>query len=570
MNKIKLLPSELAQKIAAGEVIERPYSVVKELVENSLDAESTEVRIEVVEGGKRLIKVTDNGIGMSREDAGLCFERHSTSKLAEAADLDRISTLGFRGEALPSISSVSRVSLKTSDGRGERGTLIVREGEELLRCEDAASPRGTSLEVKDLFFNLPARQKFLRSDRAELSLIVKHLTQIALAFPAVRFSLQHGSRRVFDYPAVSSLKERLFQIYGKSVLEKLMEVDFTEDGRGIRGFVSRPPSGRKDRSHQLFFVNNRAVKDRMLLAALNQSFKGYTEKERFAEAFLFLSLPYAEVDVNVHPAKAEVRFKESQTVFYLIHTGLSRSISRELGVKEVYPVQPEIRRTQQVDEKAQPSLMKFPEKMEVHTKTTFGPGVRPGRIRKEGFPVVLGQYLDTYIVASDEEGILIVDQHNAHERVLFEKYTEIDRKKGWPGKRPLLPMVFDLSPSQVMSFEESRIFLEEVGFRVENMGGRSYALQEYPDIFKDEEATQVFLSLLEEMKDEKVQDKKRALIAALACRSAVKAGQALAFEKMTYLVEELFQTSNPSLCPHGRPIALKIGRGQIEKEIKRK
>jgi len=566
MKKIILLPSQIAQKIAAGEVIERPFSVIKELVENSLDAGSTEIRVDVVEGGKRIIRVSDNGYGMSREDAVICFERHSTSKLKQEEDLDRISTMGFRGEALPSISAVSRVSLKTSDGIGEKGTRIVREGEEMLQCEDVAFPRGTSIEVKDLFFNLPARQKFLRSDRAELSRIANYLTQIALAFPDVRFSLQHCKRRVFDYPAVSNLRERLYQVYGKEVLEKLMEVNYEEGGRGIHGFVSRPPAGRNDRSHQLFYVNNRLVKDRMFLAALNQSFRGYLEKDRFAEAFLFLTLPYAEVDVNVHPTKAEVRFRESQPIFYLIQAGITQAISKEMGIKEVYPVQPEIRESRRIDQRYQPSLMKFPDNVEVQTKKSFGPESKS----VTEYPRVLGQYLDTYIVASDEEGILIIDQHNAHERVLYERYTEIDQKKGWPGKMPLLPVVFDLSASQVLNLEYNRVLLEEVGFLVENMGGRSFALKEYPDIFNEEEAKQVFLSLLEGIKEEKVLDRKGSLIATLACKSAVKAGQPLAFEKMNYLVEELFQTSNPSLCPHGRPIVLKIGRGHIEKEIKRK
>ncbi len=566
MKKIILLPSQIAQKIAAGEVIERPFSVVKELVENSLDAGSTEIRVDVVEGGKRLIRVSDNGYGMSQEDALICFERHSTSKLTQEEDLERISTMGFRGEALPSISAVSRVSLKTSDGIGEKGTQIVREGEEQLRCEDVAFPRGTRIEVEDLFFNLPARQKFLRTDRAELSRIANYLTQIALAFPDVRFSLQHGNRRVFDYPAVSNLKERLYQVYGKSVLDGLIEVDYKEDGRAVFGYVSRPPSGRRDRNHQLFYVNNRPVKDRMVQAALNQSFRGYLEKDRFAEAFLFLILPYAEVDVNVHPTKAEVRFKESKPIFYLLQAGIAQAITREIGIKEVYPVRPEIRESRQIDQKYQPSLMKFPDNVEVQTRESFGPETKS----ETGYPRVLGQYLNTYIVASDEEGILIIDQHNAHERVLYERYTEIDQKKGWPGKMPLLPMVFDLSASQVLNLEYNRVLLEEVGFLVEHMGGRSFALKEYPDIFKEEEAKQVFLSLLEGIKEEKVLDRKGALVATLACKSAIKAGQSLAFEKMNYLVEELFQTSNPSLCPHGRPIILKIGRGQIEKEIKRK
>ncbi len=567
MKKIILLPSHIAQKIAAGEVIERPFSVVKELVENSLDAGSTEIRLEVVAGGKRLIRVTDNGSGMNRDDALICFERHSTSKLKHEEDLDRISTMGFRGEALPSISAISRISLKTSDGIGEKGTHIVREGEEMIRCEDVAFPRGTSLEVEDLFFNLPARQKFLRSDRAEFSRIANYLTQVALAFPKVKFSLQHGNRRVFDYAAVSNLKERLYQIHGRSVLEKLLEVDYTEEGRSVFGYVSCPPSGRKDRSHQLFYVNNRPVKDRMAQAALNQSFKGYLEKDQFAEAFLFLTLPFAEVDVNVHPTKAEVRFKESQPVFFLIQAGITQAIAKELRIKEVYPVQPEIRESRRIDEKYQPSLMKFPENAEVRAKASFGPETK----KEARYPRVLGQYLDMYIIATDEEeGVLIIDQHNAHERVLYERYTEISEKEGWPRKMPLLPMVFDLSASQVLNLEHNQELLAEVGFLVEHMGGRSFALKEYPDIFKEEEAKQVFLSLLEGIKEEKILNKKEVMIATLACKSAVKAGQSLVFEKMNYLVEELFQTSNPSLCPHGRPIIIKIGRGQIEKEIKRK
>jgi DNA mismatch repair protein MutL len=391
------------------------------------------------------------------------------------------------------------------------------------------------------------------------------VTQIALAFPTVRFSLQHGSRRVFDYPTVSVRKERLYQIYGKSILEGLVPVDREEDGRRLCGFVSRPPSGRKDRSHQLFYVNHRPVKDRMLQAALNQGFRGFIEKDRFAEAFLFLTLPYVEVDVNVHPTKAEVRFKESQPIFYLIQAGIAQAITKELGIKEVYPVQPEFRESRRIEEKYQPSLITFPGNVDVRMKETQVPETE----HEKAPPRVLGQYLDTYIVAVGEEGILIIDQHNAHERVLYERYTEIDRKKEWPRKMPLLSMVFDLSASQVLNLENDRALLEEVGFIVENMGGRSFALKEYPEIFREEEAKQVFLSLLEGIGGEKIHDRKGALIATLACKSSVKAGQPLVFEKMNYLVEELFQTSNPSLCPHGRPIILKISRGQIEKEIKR-
>ena len=565
MKKVILLPPEVFQKIAAGEVIERPFSVVKELVENALDALSTDIRVDVAEGGKKLIRVMDNGHGMGREDALLCFERHSTSKISGEEDLEQIATLGFRGEALPSISAVSRVTMKTSDGRTEKGIQVERESEKVLRTLELAFPKGTCVEVRDLFYNLPARRKFLRSDRAELSQIVKFLTQFAVAFSEVRFSLHHGDRKVFDYPAVSSLKERIYQVYGRSVLESLIPVDYQDEEKRIHGYVSRPPSGRKDRSHQLFYVNRRTVKDRVLQAALNQAFAGYIEKDLSAESFLFIRLPFAEVDVNVHPTKAEVRFKDSPSIFRLVQRGIAQSISREIGIKEIYPAQPERRESPRIEETFQPALMMKPDKAENWTSKMFIPESEEKRSRR-----VLGQYLDTYIVMADEEGLLIVDQHNAHERVLFEKYKEIDQKSGWPRRLTLLPAVFDLSPSQVLSFEKNQNLLEEIGFRVDNMGGRSFALKEYPDIFKEEEAQKIFLSLLEEIGEEKIQDKKRTLLAALACKTAVKAGQPLSDNKMSYLVEELFASSNPSLCPHGRPVLLKLDRKRIEKEIGRK
>ena len=565
MKKIILLPPEISQKIAAGEVIERPFSAVKELVENSLDAGASEIKTELIAGGKKLIKVTDNGHGMGREDAKVCFERHSTSKVARLEDLNQISTLGFRGEALPSISAVSRVILKTSDGKGEKGTLMEKEEEKLIQVADIAFPRGTSIEVRNLFFNLPAREKFLRSDRSEMALIVKYLTFVSLAYPEVRFSLIHVKRQVFDYPVVSSLKERIFQVFGKSILENLLEVEYGEDGKRIYGYASLPPSGRRDRTLQLFYVNKRPVRDRTLQAALNQAYRGFLEKDRFAEAFLFITFPYFEVDINVHPAKAEVRFKDSRHVFHLVLRSIGQALIKEKGIKEIYPSQEEEKSGPWIEKRKGTSAFGIAEEKQMEWRDFFSPMEE----KRKKYPRVLGQYRDTYIVASSEEGIIIVDQHNAHERVLFEKYEEIDKKKKWPHKLALLPILFELSPSQVLSFENNQALLEEAGFRVEAMGGQSYALKEYPDIFKEEEAKEIFLSLLEEMKREKIEDKKRKLLATLACKTAVKAGQALSLEKMNYLVEELFRTSNSSLCPHGRPIVVKIDRREIERGLKR-
>jgi len=569
MKKIVVLPEEISQKIAAGEVIERPFSVVKELVENSLDAEATEVNVELIAGGKALIRVQDNGHGMSPEDAEVCFERHSTSKITREEDLYQISTLGFRGEALPSISAVSHLILKTNTGKGDRGTLIERQGEKVIRASDIAFPRGTSIEVRDLFFNFPARKKFLRSERAEFSRIVKYLTVVALAYPEVRFSLRHGKREVFNYPPVSTLRERIFQVYGKSILERLLDVDYRENQYHVNGHSSRPPHGWRNRSHQLFFVNRRPVSDKTLQAALNQAYKGVLEKDYFAEAFLLLFVPPSEVDVNVHPAKAEVRFKDSQKVFRQIVRGLESALLKEKGVKPVYPTLKDEAGERRIEEpgKTPPFYMPSREKrwQEAERKELFPPV--PGV--EEAGPRVLGQYLDTYIVASDEEGVLIIDQHNAHERVLFERYKEIDSQREWPRKIPLVPILFDLSPSQILILETSQELLEETGFRVEPMGGKTYALKEFPDIFKQEEAKSILFSLLEEVKQEKAENRRNKVLATLACKTAIKAGETLPLEKMRYLVEELFKIPQVSVCPHGRPILLRVEKKEIERGLKR-
>ena len=567
MKKIQLLPPGISQKIAAGEVIERPFSVVKELVENSIDAGSSEIRVELLAGGKKLIKVQDNGVGMSREDAQLCFERHATSKISSDEDLERISTLGFRGEALASISAVSELVLKTSDGATETGTQIERQDGQLVSTQDIAFPRGASVEVKDLFHNLPARRKFLRSDQSELNLIVRYLSGVALAFPEIRFSLVHSRREILNCPQVGSTKERIFQLYGRDVLEKLMEFDFGERESRIFGFGSRPPSGKTDKAHQLFFVNRRLVKDRVLQASLNQAYRGFLERNLFPEAFLFLTLPYAEVDVNVHPAKAEVRFRDPQFIFYLMLRSVEHAILKDRGIKEIYPSPESLRSESRIEETATSRAFKKMERPEASAQTLFPPleEAATGPLS----PCVLGQYLNTYIVAAGDEGIFIIDQHNAHERVLFEKYKEVDARKRWPQKIPLIPLLVDLSPSQALSLEKNQTLLEEAGFRVEAMGGRTFVVNGFPDIFEAEAAKETFLSLLEEMGEEEMERRREKLLATLACRTAIKAHEALPKDKMDYLVEELFKTSNPSLCPHGRPVVIKVEKNQIEKGLKR-
>jgi len=571
MKRISVLPPEISQKIAAGEVIERPVSVVKELVENSLDAGATEVDVNLIAGGKTLIRVRDDGQGMSREDAELSFIRHSTSKIAREEDLLEIATLGFRGEALPSISSVSRLTLRTSEGAGGAGTEIERAGETTLSIKDVASPRGTTVEVRELFFNLPARLKFLRGDQAELGQIVKYLTNVALAYPTLRLSLGHGARSILDCPPVAGLKERLFQIYGKSLLDKLMEVDYAEGGNRLSGFASLPPMGKTDRSHQLFFVNRRPVHDKILSSALNQAYRGILEKDLAPEAFLFLTVPYGEVDVNVHPAKSEVRFSQSSAIFQLVLRSVTHGRFKVEGIKDISRIAaeaPEISPSPSIEYKIpfkvseEKDRFELPPLWSARDIPDAAPAEKPERR-------VLGQFANAYIVTEDAEGLLVVDQHNAHERILFDKYEEIDRRKKWPVKMSLIPLLFDLSPSQAVSLEPSREILEGAGFRVEAMGGRSYALREYPDIFQPEEALAALLELLEELREGPAEGKKAKLLATMACKTAIKAGQPLPREKMEFLVQELFKTTNPALCPHGRPIVLRIAKSQIEKGLRR-
>lgn len=583
MAQIKILPAEVSSKIAAGEVVERPVSVVKELVENSLDAGASEIKVELIAGGKKLIRVLDNGRGMAQEDAALCFKRHATSKISTEADLERIATLGFRGEALASISAVSKVILKTSDGSGEKGYQIEREGDKLIRFIESAFPRGTLVEVRDLFFNLPARQKFLRSERSELSLVTNYITTTALAFPEVKFVLTSNQKELINCPAVSSLRERVYQLFGKKVLDSLMDLDYEEGDNRIYGLTSRPFSGRLDCHHQFFFINRRPVKDRMLTAALSQAYVGLLEKPKYPESFIFLNIPFDQVDVNVHPAKAEVRFREAQQIFRLILRGVELASREESLVKPII-IKKQEEKTEAIPEGSPDSLgrlfvaesgAEFPEARTAIFKSYKiqdwpAEGISDTRLEDRVRPVkVLGQYLNSYIIAVSEEAVFIIDQHNAHERVLFEKFLELERSRNWASKQMLFPVVLELTPGQQVNYQALQTDLEELGFRLEPMSGGSFALKEYPDVFKDDEATSVLLSLLEEAEDNKFKDRRQRLLSTMACKSAVKAGQPLTREEMEFLVGELFQAQHPGVCPHGRPVVIKLDRAKIERTLGR-
>ncbi len=596
MARIKVLPAEVAQKIAAGEVVERPVSVVKELIENSLDAGATEIKIELEEGGKKLIRLQDNGCGLSQEDAVLCFKRHATSKLEKEEDLEHIATLGFRGEALASISAVSRLTLKTYNGEGDRGYQVEREGERLIRFLEIAFPRGTMVEVRDLFFNLPARRKFLRGERSELNLITSYVTQAALAFPGVKFILVHNNRQLLNCPAVSTLEERVYQLYGRQLLDGLMAVDYEEGGYRLSGLSSRPFAGRADRQHQLFFVNRRPIKDRVLGAALTQAYLGMLDRQKSPECFLFLDLPYELVDVNVHPAKAEIRFKEPQAVFRLILCAIELAARSESLIKPVMigeagrgekrqpskeTSQPELNLQEKEEQKENDrgiekelgEKIQAPEWARQASPTWRQPGetqqVAENTATSRAGRHILGQYLNAYLVVTAEEGLMIVDQHNAHERILFEKFKKLDEEKGWASRQMLFPQVLELSPEEVLHLEELQEELAGLGFELESLGERSYSLRAFPDVFDEARATEILRGILAEGGPERLKSKRDKMLATMACKAAIKAGQPLSQAEMEFLAAELFQTSQPGVCPHGRPIIVEISRDKIEKTLGR-
>ncbi|MBN2205881.1 MAG: hypothetical protein JW742_00630, partial [Candidatus Aminicenantes bacterium] len=407
------------------------------------------------------------------------------------------------------------------------------------------------------------------SAASELTAAAKQMTLIALGHPAVRFHVVHGKRVILSVPGVAGLRERVFQIFGRDVLDRLVDVAYAEGGYRLEGLASRPPTGRPDRTRQHVFVNGRPVRDRLLQAALQQAYRGLLERDVQPEAVLFLTIPFEDVDVNVHPAKSEVRFRDSSRLFGLVVRGLDAALRTCPGVKDVSP-----------GPAPWPRAATGPATGRGEAAGAFGFGVEEapaaslfGSAEPEAgsaaAPRVLGQYLSAYIVAAAPEGVYIIDQHNAHERILFDRFAEARARDRIPRKAPLLPILIDLTPAQAVRLEASRPALDEAGFQVEEMGGRTVALKEHPDLFGPEAAREAFLAVLDDLEREDKGGRGDRILATLACKSAVKAGEPLPREKMEFLVAELFRLEDKALCPHGRPILILIDRGQVEKALKR-
>jgi DNA mismatch repair protein MutL len=608
--RIHRLPLHLANQIAAGEVVERPASVVKELVENALDAGATRIAVTIELGGKKSIRVEDDGEGMEPEDAQLAVERHATSKIASPEDLGAIRTLGFRGEALPSIASVSHFVLRTRARGSESGTEIRLSGGAVEAVREVGTREGTAIEVADLFYNLPARRKFLKSDTAESAQISRLLTQLALGYPEIGWTLTSGSRTLLECPPAAALAERFFQLFG----DRPDLIEFRKEAAGLKihGYVAALGDHGPVRGAQNVFVNRRIVKDRTIAHAIIDAYSVATIKERSPEVHLFIELPPDRVDVNVHPTKAEVRFLEQSLVHEVLRRGLADALGRGPA--------PELLLTPFAGRLGEPRPVSIPGVLggaNVGSRWTPAPypisrpipvavppaGVSPAPAEPSGDvasaerslddlsaldppagaeaaapddirPMIpLGQFRDTYIVAIDDEGIAIIDQHVAHERVLFEQVTERLTAGPLESQRLLAPIVIELTPAQRQALKQHADMLDRFGLEIGEFGGSSIMLSSVPVLLDPVECEAVVRALAEDLEGAdgagRFEEAVRRIAATIACHAAVKANYPLTHEKMRYILSELRRTAYSSVCPHGRPVVLRITRREVEKNFQR-
>ena len=588
MGKIHQLPPDLANQIAAGEVVERPASVIKELVENSIDAGARRIAISVELGGKKLIQVDDDGEGMTPEDARLALERHATSKIRRADDLERIATLGFRGEALPSIASVSHFTLRSRVRDSESGTEVRVNGGAVASVTEVGMPEGTSIGVADLFYNLPARRKFLKSDAAESAQVSRIVTQLALCYPEIGFTLTSAGRKVLQSPPVATLRDRLYQLYG----DRSDLIDIRRDGGEVKvfGFVAALAEQGPTRGPQNVFVNRRIVKDRTIAHAIIDAYSVASIKERSPEVHLFLEMPHDAVDVTVHPTKAEVRFRDQSYIHELIRRTLGDALGRgpapelQLEAPAGFPVVPSTLPLPH----AYPST--FPSRWTtapigptsgMAIAPTSGSAVAPtgeaplaptgeGTIRPM---TALGQFRDTFIIAIDDEGIAIIDQHVAHERVLFERITERLTRGTLESQRLLVPMLVDVSPGARQALTAHAADLERLGFELEDFGGDSLRVTACPALLGREDCDAALRALADDLegldRGAGVDAAIKRIAATTACHAAVKANYPLTHEKMAHILDELRRTAYSTICPHGRPVMLRITRREVEKNFQR-
>ena len=585
-RRIHILPHSLANQIAAGEVVERPFSVVKELVENALDAGATSVEVTVEGGGVRLIRVADDGCGMGLEDAQVAFERHATSKISSVDDLERVASLGFRGEALPSIASVSRCTLTTALPEDVGGTRVEVEGGRLIESKPMGCPPGTVVEVRDLFFNTPARRKFLRAPATELAQIAQTVTALALAHEGVAFKLVSAGRSVMAIPAVETLAERIASLFGRQMAEALLPVDGEGDWLGVRGMASPPTITRSSRDHQHLVLNGRPFRDRRLAFAISKAYEGLLPPGRHPVAVIRLAVDSDMVDVNVHPTKQEVRFQKPGEVFDLLRGSLKASLEGvRPGPAPAPPPRPrasESERRQRVGQAIESFLARSrPSGEALHPER---PGL--GALRQptlsiarpqEELPSVLdggryvGQLYKTYLCFETEAGLLLVDQHAAHERVLYEQFASQSTDDRVATQELLVPLAMEVSPAEAAVLEDRAEILGEMGLGVEPFGGQTVLVKRVPALWGEDSVEEKVRSLFEALialdgatPEEEAREK---VLIATACQAALKSRRTMGEAEARSLVEALADCRSPLVCPHGRPVVLVMERAEMERRF---
>ena len=567
---IRVLEPEVASKIAAGEVVERPSSVVKELVENSLDAGATQITVEVEGGGVELIRVTDNGSGIPADEVELAFIGHATSKISSVLDLDSIGTLGFRGEALRSIAAVADVSIVTRSRDATAGRELHLKSGKVVKSGSRGCPHGTWITVQGLFENLPARRKFLKSPASEKARIGDLVSRCVLAFPEIHFRLASDGRNTINSPGSGSLADALVAVYGADAARGMMEVPWqaTGDGYAVEGFISSPSLHRSNRSYITFLINRRWVQSPLLSYALGESYQGFLPEKRHPLAVLNLDVPLADVDVNVHPAKREVRFRQENKVFSALQRAVRASLTAASPVPEMRlngepPTQ--IRRDQPRPASAegveQPGLSPY---TPLSVARTASGEVMPS-LR------ILGQVRNTYLAAEGPDGLYLIDQHAAHERVLFEMVCKEVSGRSPQVQTLLEPVAVELSPSQEELLQASIPVLERYGFILESFGERAYLLRALPTVIKSSSPAKSLLEILDLMAYEGLlKERDEALAASIACHSAVRAGMVLSQRESEELILQLDSCDNPHTCPHGRPTMIHLSSHHLEREFGRR
>jgi len=591
-NRVHLLDEIVANRIAAGEVVDRPASVLKELLDNALDAEARRIEVEIERGGKSLIRVTDDGWGMNYDDALLSLERSATSKISKAEDLLGIATMGFRGEALPSMASVSRFKLLTRERGAEVGTQIVVDGGKIRTVSEAGCPTGTQIEVRSLFLHVPARRKFLRADATEWA----HLEQVfrlsALAHPGVFFQLKHDQSVIAAYPSAVTLDERVAQVFGRRWLEDTLPVESEKGGFRLRGVIGRPGVSRSSRQEHLLFVNQRPVQSPTMNYALLEGYHNTLMKGRFPVAVLFLDLPPDLVDVNVHPSKKEVRFRDDQTV----RDFMTSSVRETLRSKTSEPIAvglgagPEMKggetlgSTGPLDISGIPDWFKPepPSSVMAMRSTLRGlpfatveqASIKSGPDSKNHDLHVLGVIMNLYIVAESGDGVVLVDQHAAHERVLFEQMLDRVAQEEVLSQRLLLPVTVELPPEQADFLRGQIDGLNQVGLSVADLGSRTFMIDGLPPMIKTQAVEDFFRAMLVDLQQEggRVRQERRLseeIIAKTVCRHAVKANDSLSLLEVEKLLVDLHACELPYTCPHGRPTMILISKPELEKKFGR-